>query len=198
MTDWSFIMDMEIPALIAFGIVATGIAGIICFFKFGYKDHLKHHEKIAEIRASASSGILSEEISAHLRDLNDKVEILNNRYSTDAMQREERQIFVDAKLDGLKAENKEMMDILSAVSCDTQYSIFINKDADIYERLRAFRVLTAFAKNGDIREAGYALILHNKPAWREIEKHKLKVPILNQKHWDETMDYIKTHIFGGI
>ena len=155
MSDLSWLPLMGYEALIIVGVVAIAIV----FFKFGFRILLEHMVKVTEIKASASKGVLSEDISSQLKDI---------------------------------------LVILSAVSCDTQYSIFINKDADIYERLRAFRVLTAFAKNGDIRETGYKLILLNKPEWREVEKHKLKVPIIDQEHWDKTMNYINNNIFDVV
>jgi hypothetical protein len=140
---------------------------------------------------------LISEVKQIVENNNNRFLKLEERLEKDANDREVRQAEFDKIFSELNSETKETQRILFEVSCDTQYSIFCNEKADIYERLKAFRNLIAWRKNGGIREAGFNLIRNNMEVWRHIEKQELKIKILDQKYWDETMGHIHKSIFSG-
>jgi hypothetical protein len=147
--------------------------------------HGKKEKELAEIEAKKQAMI--EENNSLIKSTSERL-INIEKALTDNSQ----------NIKSIQSEIIETQRILFEVSCDSQYSIFINEKGDIYERLKAFKNLIAFIKNGSIREAGYILIKNNMKEWRFVEKLELKVKILDQKYWDETMAYINKSIFSGV
>jgi hypothetical protein len=122
----------------------------------------------------------------------------------DVLERKTRQVEVDKKfneidnaIDKVKCNLDETNEILLKVSEDTQYSIFIEEKASIDERLKAFRILVAFGRNGDVKKEGIKLILNNKDIWKIVIKSPLPVKIKDQKHYDDTFAYINKLVFDA-
>jgi hypothetical protein len=182
-------VDLLIGGLIVLGAIA--LWKTIPLFIHGKKE-----KELAEIEAKKQAMI--EENNSLIKSTSERLINIEKALTDNSQNIKNIQNEVNIKLDVLNSEIIETQRILLKVSCDTQYSIFINEKADIYERLKAFRILIAFVKNGGIREAGYVLIANNMKEWRFIEKLKLEVEILDQKYWDETMAYINKSIFSGV
>jgi hypothetical protein len=209
-TDFSWLSQMGEVALAILGIITIAVI----FIKRGlpkYWEYKKDLARIAAEKEKTTCGNLQERRETELKKI---TELLIE----DAEKRESRQAEVDKKfneldagLNGLKnaiAINDKLTEkaweMLLKVSEDNQYSIFINKDADIVERLKALRILIAFERNGDVKTLGFALILQHKKKpgggvdpWRQAEKCKLPVPVKNQKYWDDTMAEINRRIYDG-
>jgi hypothetical protein len=192
-TDLSWLGNHKGVDLLIGGVIVLGAFALwktIPLFLHGKKEI-----ELAEIEAKKQAMV--EENNSLIRSTSDQIKniekaVLGNSQSISAIKND-----INGKLDALNSKIKETQRILFKVSEDTQYSIFINKDGDIYERLKAFRNLIAWRKNGGIREEGFDLIRNNMKEWRLVEKLKLEVEILDQKYWDETMDLIRKSIFSG-
>jgi hypothetical protein len=186
---WKFLLDHYVfHALIIVGLLylVFGKYSKVIFGKNGFEVHKENKTGSDEFQQK------------HETQLNKIKKLLED----DMQERKTRQVEVDKKFNEIdNAINKvrsnlnETNDILLKVSEDTQYSIFIEEKASIDERLKAFRILTAFGRNGDVKKDGYKLILNNKDIWKIVVKSPLPAKIKDKKHYDETFKYINKLVF---
>ncbi|MDR0456872.1 MAG: hypothetical protein LBH20_09360 [Treponema sp.] len=186
---WEFVVQNVFNVIIVIGIVFL-IFGPKKFHKFSLGKQGIEFQGIHD----PGCGELQQKHEAKLSKIEKILE-------DDIQERKKRQAYVDKEFTDLKANDEKTWEVLLKVSEDNQYNLFINKEADIVERLKAFRILIAFERNGDVKKQGFELILQNKNGnidpWRQAQKYKLPVPIKNQKYWDETMEEIERRIYDG-
>jgi hypothetical protein len=180
-------------------LIATNLIPVICVF---IAVIILKKRKVKKIGKDGVEFYDTDECGA----LQQKHEIQLNKIEKlledDVQERKTRQVEVDKKfneidnaIDKVKCNLDETNEILLKVSEDTQYSIFIEEKASIDERLKAFRILVALGRNGDVKKDGYKLILNNKDIWKIVIKSPLPVKIKDQKHYDETFEYINKLVF---
>jgi hypothetical protein len=159
--DLSFLPLMGAEALVIVGIVFI----LIVALKLGFPKYLEYRLKIAEIKASASKGVLSEDISAKLKGIENTVANLEENYSKVSMGTLENQLFIEER--------------------------------SPFTRLKAFRRLIAWRRNGRVKDKGMQLVLENKETWRDVLETELGVEIVDQGYYKEIMQEIEKRFFDS-
>jgi hypothetical protein len=191
---WDQVWDFLIDHHIFHTIVVIGL--VFLFFGKRYKKVILGRQGLELHQADENNG--GEVQQKHEEQLNKIEKLLED----DAQERKTRQTEIDKKfteldtgLYELKSNLNETNKILLKVSEDTQYSIFIEEKASIDERLKAFRILIALERNGDVKKDGYRMILNYKDIWKIVNKLPLPVKIKNQKYYDDTMAELNRYVF---
>jgi hypothetical protein len=185
-TDFSWLSQMGEVALAILGIIAISVI----FIKRGLPKYWEYKKELAKINAMREENSLSQ-----LKKIEDL--LLQDVQDRKIRQAETDKKFneIDSGLYELRSNLNETNGILLKVSEDTQYSIFIEEKASIDERLKAFRILIAFERNGDIKKDGYRMVLRHKDIWKIVNKLPLPVKIKNQKYYDDIMAELNRYVF---
>ncbi|MDR0289813.1 MAG: hypothetical protein LBI06_02650 [Treponema sp.] len=192
MPDLSWLPLMGFEAMIIGGIVGI----LFIFFHFGLPRITEYKLKIAEIKTSASKGILSEDISEKLKNIEETL-------SKDAETRKERQTKVDERFDLLENTVKEIAsnvndleESYSVVSQKAMENQFFSEKRVPFIRLRAFRGLIAARRNGRIKDSGLKLIKDHPEDWLNVMETKLEIEIADHEYYSGVMKEIEKKFFS--
>jgi Sec-independent protein translocase protein TatA len=189
MPDLSFLPLMGVEALIIVGVVAL----FFVFSKFLYPLISAHRLKVEEIKASARKGVLSEDISARLKSLEDTL-------SKDAEARKERQEALDKKLNDMgKTIRKNTVQ-----SC---VAVMYNNEAPPLEIFEAAITYFKLFGNGNGKVRVVKVIMwdkgQNKELWQsalnkdrqeEIQKNRPKGELLYDPYFVGVVEWIDKQI----
>jgi len=105
----------------------------------------------------------------------------------------EREYEQDCKKNEKRLQDMEYL--LAKTSQGTLETLLRDDKQSDYNRLKAFRRLTAMGINGDVKIDGFKLALEHKDIWKIIDREPLDMEIINKDHYESVIKELSTIIW---
>jgi septal ring factor EnvC (AmiA/AmiB activator) len=118
------------------------------------------------------------------------------------LDRKKRHTALEKEMKTVKTNVKDIFPVLTdhtkEMLIHTLYSE--NKRVKIKDKLKSYLRLVGLRVNGEIKEYGHNIILHNKESWIDIlrDMGELRITVLDEKHFHDTLEEINHKIFDGM
>ena len=192
---------------IIIGIIAIAIITILTIKKHPQlvKDILQffHIEK-PEGKRAAEVNLCQSLQSEHEK----KLESIEAILKEDVIDRKKRQKEYDKRFDAIEAGLEKLYAIVASheelqavLSQGTLTNMVLTDGIDsIFMRLKAYLRLIGLEVNGRVKKKGFELILAHKETWLDVLETMphMKLVIVNQKYFDDTLEEINRRIFDGM